>query len=218
MSGLDEPLVLYTEAYWQSQWDCACWVTLREKGLPFSRSVAILPGTRMPGELRDQAAAMRIPALQHGSFWLSSSPAIIEYLEETFPPPRWPSVWPRDVRDRARARHISLVCRTELWALRRERPAASIFYPAPAPLGAAAHADAEDLIASAARLLGDRAYLFGEFTISDLDVAFALQRLRRDEILPPGLIELIDRVWARPSVDEYVAHPRPPNPPVDDGR
>ena len=62
-----------------------------------------------------------------------------------------------------------------------------------------------------------REWMFGDFSITDLDLAFALQRLRRTgHDLGPGLSGFIDRVWERPSVREYVAHPRPPNRPTED--
>jgi glutathione S-transferase len=218
---IDEPLVLYTEPYWLSPWDAACWVTLREKGLPFARSIAIMPGGAMVAELRAHIVAARVPALQHGDFWLSESQAIVDYLEDVFPPPRWPALLPRDARGRARARHISSVMRTELQSLRRERPAHLIFYP-PArplpPLSADARSEADDLIDAATRLLsGGAAHVFGGFTITDLDVAFALQRLAATgDGLPAELGAYVARVWARPAVAEYIDHPRPPNPPAED--
>ena len=216
---IDEPLTLYTEAFWISPWDAACWVMLREKGLPFARSVAIMPGSRLLEGLRANTVPARIPALQHGDFWLSGSAAIIEYLEEMFPPPRWPSPWPRDVRQRARARHLSLVTRLELPALRRERPAWMIFYPAtPPPLGPDARVEADDLLAAAGRLLaGGAEFVFGGFGIADFDLAFALQRLHRTGVeVGAEIAAYVDRVWGRPSVREYVDHPRPPNPPLED--
>lgn len=217
MNAVEGPFVLYTEAYWLSPWDCACWVALREKRLDFSRSVAILPGGAILEELRAHTLLTRIPVLQHGQQFLPGSVAIIEYLEEAFPPPRWPALLPAAVADRATARHVSLLTRVELGALRRERPAWMIFYPAtPPPLGAEARRDADDLVAAVERLLAGP-FLFGDFTIADVDVAFALQRLHRTgEELPASVAAYIDRVWARRSVAEYVDHPRPPNRPADD--
>lgn len=212
----EEPLILYTEAYWLSPWDCACWVALREKGLPFARSIAILPGGHLMEELRTHTVAARVPALQHGAFWLSDSQAIIEYLEDAFP--RTP-VLPRPPRERARARQVSLLARTGLPALRRERPAYMLFYPtSPPPLSAEARGEAEELLDVVARLgVGRGQWTFGDFSVTDADLAFALQRLRRTgHELSAELVAYIDRVWERPSVRDYVGHPRPPNPPVED--
>ena len=95
----DAPLVLHAEAYWHSPWDCACWVAMREKGLTFARSLALIPGSAQmlgPGRrqgaseasrdvIRTRMPAARVPALQHGDFWLAESVAIVEYLEDVFP-------------------------------------------------------------------------------------------------------------------------------------
>jgi glutathione S-transferase len=216
---IDAPLVLHAEAYWHSPWDCACWVALREKGLTFARSLAIIPGSAQIVDLRSRMPAARVPALQHGDFWLSESTAIVEYLEDVFPPPRWPAVLPRDPRHRARARQLSLVARTDLRALRAERPAWMIFYPSsPRPLGPDARREADELVDAALRMLAGRGgFLFDAFSITDVDLAFALQRVRRTgETLPGEVVEYVDRVWERPSVKEFVLHPRPPHPPADD--
>ncbi len=219
MSAMLAPLLLFTEAYWLSPWDLACHVALREKGLPFSRSVASLPGTRVLEPLRDRSVIARTPTLQHGDVWIGDSTAIVEYLEDVFPPPEWAAVLPRSPRDRARARQISLWSRNELRALRRERPAFMMFYPStPAPLGKEARAEADELVETAARLLaGEPEFLFDRFAVCDADLAFALQRLRRTgEPLSEELVRYADRVFARPSVAEYVNHPRPPNLPPED--
>jgi hypothetical protein len=36
----------------------------------------------------------RVPVLEHGAFPLSESSAIVEYLEDTFAPPRYPAMLP----------------------------------------------------------------------------------------------------------------------------
>ena len=214
----EEPIVLYTEAFWQSPWDCSCWVALREKGVPFGRSVASLQRSGISAQLAAQVLAPRVPALQHGSFFLDESQAIVEYLDEVFPAPRFPRLLPRDPRDRARARQIMLFARTALTDMRRERPAWMIFYDAsPLPLSHDAVLDADELITAASRLLvgRDGAFAFGGFSIADVDLAFSLQRLRKTgTVLPPEVTAYVDRVWTRPSVKEFVDHPRPPHPPV----
>lgn len=215
----EQGLVLYGEAYWLSPWGCACWVALREKGLAFTHSVAMMPGVRVLDALRSKIVFARIPALQHGPLLLSTSVPIVEYLEESFPAPRWPAVLPRTAGERAQARHITMATRIELLALRRDRPAWMLFYPCtPAPMGGDARAEADELVDAARRLVAaPPGFLFGEFTIADLDLAFALQRLRRTgEELPDELLAYIDLVWGRASVSEFVSHARPPNPPAED--
>lgn len=219
MDPIGAPLVLHMEAYWLSPWVGACWIALREKGLPFTRSIAMMPGVRVLDALRSQIAFARIPTLQHGELLMSESVPIVEYLEEVFPPPRWPALLPPSAGERARARHVTQATRIEMRALRRERPGWMMFYPSsPAPLGPEARAEAEELVDAGRRLVpAGPGFLFGDFTITDFDLAYALERLRRTgEELPDELAAYVDLVWDRPSVSEYVRHPRPPNPPAED--
>src|SRR5688572_27664683 len=118
-----EPLVLYMEAFWTSPWDLACYAALREKGLQFGTGTGFVSeGVGILGELRAHTMAARVPALQHGDFWLSESLAIVEYLEDVFPPPAYPRLLPADASQRARARQLSILSRVEVHELRDERP------------------------------------------------------------------------------------------------
>jgi glutathione S-transferase len=215
-----DPIVLYMEAFWTSPWDLACYVALREKGLPFGTSTGFLSkGVGVLGELRAHTLAARVPALQHGDFWLSESLAIVEYLEDIFPPPAYPSLLPADPQQRARARQFSILARVEILELRDERPARMIFYPQTAkdlkPLGPAASRQADEIVEATLRLLeAGGPFLFGDFAIVDADVAFVLNRLTRTgHPVPEAVRVYAERVWAHPSVHEFVAHTRPPNPP-----
>jgi glutathione S-transferase len=212
------PLVHYIEAFWVNPWDCSVYVTLREKGLPFSTSVAIVQGGMgLVGPMRDLAVTGRVPALQHGDFWISESLAIIEYLESTFPPPEWPSVFPAAPRERARARQIMTWLRTELWALRRERWSERIFYPAPQPpLSAEGKAAAEELLRVAQLVgAGPSGRLFATPCVADVDLAFTLKRLVcAGDPVPAPLVAFAEAVWARPSVRAFVEHQRPPHAPT----
>src|SRR5258705_7100937 len=114
-----DPLVLYIEAFWSSPWDLACYVAMREKGLPFGTATGFLSqGVGVLGELRAHTLAARVPALQHGDFWLSESLAIVEYLEDVYPPPEWQRLFPADPQQRGRARQLSTLCRVEVHELR----------------------------------------------------------------------------------------------------
>jgi glutathione S-transferase len=215
-----DPLVLYVEAFYTSQWDLACYVALREKNLPFGVSTGFLnQGAGVLGELRAHTMAARVPALQHGDFWLSESLAIVEYLEDAFPPPVHTGLLPANLQKRARARQLSILCRVEVHELREERPSRMIFYPQlarnPKPLGSEAARQAAEVLDAVARLLEEGGpFLFGEFSIADVDVAFVLMRLiKTGHPVSDAVKGYAERVWARPSVREFIAHTRPPNPP-----
>src|SRR5262245_14079075 len=118
-----EPLTLHLEAFWENQWDATAYVALREKRLPFSTSIALVrEGAGVLDAVREKTLTGRAPALQHGDFWVAESLAIVEYLEEAFPAPAWPRLWPAQLQARTRARQLATWLRTELGPLRLERP------------------------------------------------------------------------------------------------
>ena len=117
-------LLLYVDAFWSNSWDCAPYVALREKGVEFSTSMALLrEGAGIVAPVRHQAITGLEPVLQHDDFWVAESMAIIEYVEEAFPPPAYPRLLPADLRLRARARQLMSWMRMELNDMRSERTA-----------------------------------------------------------------------------------------------
>ncbi|MEJ7600890.1 MAG: glutathione transferase [Kofleriaceae bacterium] len=213
MSG---SMILYLDAYWSNTWDCAPYVALREKGLAFSTVLAMVNNT-VTAPIRYQAITGLEPALQHGDFWVAESYAIIEYLEDAFPPPAFPPLFPQDLHARARARQLMSWTRMELTDLRRERTSTLLFYPRDEhpPLGPHAAAQAAKLCAMIERLApSPTGALFGDWCIADVDVAFALMRLVKTGYpVPDSVRAYAEAVWQRPSVREYVEHPRPPHAP-----
>ncbi len=210
------PLTLYRDAFWESPYDCSCYVALREKRLDFTTALGLVREGLGPAQaVRANSVIGRIPSLQHGEFWLSESMAIVEYLEDVFPPPAYPPLLPPDPRDRARARQVMLWIRSALAGLRRARPSYMIFYPSsPSPLDAEAQRDADELLAVAARLLARGPRPFGAWSIAEVDLAFVLMRLlRTGHPLPDPLRAFAEETFRRPSVLEFVEHPRPPHPP-----
>lgn len=210
-------VILYLDAHWANPWDCAPYVALREKGVPFSTVVALV-NRSVSRPVRHGAMTGLEPALQHGDFWLAESLAIVEYIDETFPPPLYARIFPADIRTRARARQLMSWVRMELGALRDERDARLLFYPprtALPPLSDVAAAQAAQLCTIVQRLEpSPTGALFGEWCIADVEVAFALMRLARTGYdLPSALLAYAEAVWARPSVREYVGHARPPHSP-----
>ncbi len=209
-----DKLVLYGETEWASPYVFSCHVALREKGLPFElRLLSLSEQEHWKGDYRDLSLTGRVPALQHGDYWLSESSAIDEYLEDAFPPPKYPRLYPAAPRERARARQIQAWLRSDLAALREERPTSTIFQGEPAePLTASGRQAAERLLHAADLLLKDGSTtLFGAFSIADADLSLMLHRLvaNRDPV-PPKIRGYAAAVWERASVREWVEHPRPP--------
>src|SRR5512138_3761211 len=121
-------LVLYGNDRYTSPYVFSAFVTLREKNVPFRLEVLSLE--RKEHERPEYAGASvtgRVPALRHGDFWVAESSAIDEYVDEAFPPPAHPRLYPADVRERAKARMVQAFLRTDLLALRNDRPTSTLF-------------------------------------------------------------------------------------------
>ncbi len=207
-------ITLCMDAFWISPYAFACFVALREKGVPFDVSeVRLQGGEQREPAYRARAWTGRIPALGHGDFWLTESSAIVEYVEEAFPPPAHARLFPEAREARARARQLLSWLRSdETLPVRDERSAEVIFYDRPRPpLGPKAAAAAGKAVALAERFLdGNGANLFGAWSIADAELAFFLHRMWHDHgLLPSRLRDYAGAQWRRPSVAEYVAHVRP---------
>lgn len=215
---MSESFVLYVEASWSSPWVCAAYVTLREKGLSFTTGLSMLRhGRGVIDLMHEKTLTGTAPVLQHGSFWLAESLAIVEYLEEICPAP---PMLPADRHDRARARQLMAWMRHHHEPLRRERPAEHVTYrrtlPPPPPLSREAAEAASAVVRVTERLGADArgAVFSGQFGVIDVELAFALMRLLPDDVpMPARVSEYLAAVLARPSVREFLDHPRPPNPP-----
>ena len=204
-------ITLYVDGYFVNQFDACCFVALEEKGLPFTTARALLrDGGGVPPSLRRFTGIPRVPALQHGEFWLTESMAIVEYLDEVFP---LPALFPAEPRARARARQVMAWLRFDLRHLRLERPWWMTQYPAsPTPLSADAARDVRELFELVDYL--DATGGLEAWDMSHVDLALALLRVRPvDPALPAAGRRLLDAQLERPSVRRYIEHPRPPNPP-----
>ena len=208
----NQDLVLWGEARFESPYVFSCFVALREKNLPFQlATLSLQTGQHRQGDYAARSITGRVPSLQHGAFWLSESSAIAEYLEDVFPPPRHPALFPRGVEDRARARQVQAWVRSDLLPLRQDRPTSTVFHGAAVqPFTAAGQAAADRLVAGAEALLRPgTSQLFGDFSIADVDLAMMLQRLvASGDPVPERLAAYARAVWARPSVQEWLAKSR----------
>jgi len=203
---------LFGERQLDSPFVFTAYVALKEKGVPFDfRLIDLAEGEQRGAEFARRSFTRRVPTLEAGAFALSESVAIVEYLEETLPPPSYPRLLPATVEGRARARQVLGWLRTDLAALRRARPSDSIFLEhVTTPLDAAAKKDVDKLVLVASELVGTTGAITGDFTIADADLAFALMRLHANgDELPPALARYAENVWQRPSVAAWVALSRP---------
>jgi glutathione S-transferase len=202
-------VVLYGEPQWYSPYVFSAFVALREKGVAFDVAMIRLhEGEQRLASYEGPSITGRVPAISHDGFWLAESSAIAEYVDEAFPGPR---LFPTDLRDRARARQIMAFIRSDLMALREERSTATMFFArATAPLSVAGEAAAAKLIRVADRLVHDgSSTLFGEWCLADADLAFMLHRLILNaHPIPAKLLSYATANFARPSIREFMDHPR----------
>lgn len=209
-----EPIVLYTDKFWISPYVFSCFVALHEKALPFeTRALSLGDGEQHRMPFRDRSVTARVPALEHGDFMVAESSAILEYLEDAFPPPSHARLLPEAPRERARARQVMGWLRSDLGALREERPTTTMFYErttATPKLSPTAQQAADKLVRVTELLLGERSAAPDAFSIADAELAFALMRLGLNgDPLPPKVRAFADAVWARPAVRAFAARERP---------
>ncbi|KGD89947.1 glutathione S-transferase [Achromobacter sp. RTa] len=202
------PLTLFVDSLFLSPYAMSAYVALTEKQLPFEvRPIDLEVGEQRMQPYQARALTSRVPALTHQDFHLTESSAIAEYLDEAFPAPEHAALYPRDLRARARARQLQAWLRSDLAALRQERPTETVFYGAAGqPLSDAAHAAAAKLVRVAESLVGaGRACLFDEWCIADTDLAVMLKRLSQDD-LPETLRAYAEGQWQRSSVQKWLEH------------
>lgn len=205
------PLRLYVDSQFSSPYAMSAFVVLREKGIEFEMIPLDLEASENQSEdYASLSQTQRVPTLVHGDFALSESSAITEYLEDVFP---HAPVYPQDLMQHAKARQVQAWVRSDLLPIRQERPTLVVFYGLKsALLSPTAESAARKLFSAAQTLLADSPeYLFGQWSIADVDLALMLNRLiLNGDSVPPALVEYAQRQWQRPTVQEWVKLQRPP--------
>lgn len=215
-------MILFGNSNWTSPYVLSCFVALREKKLPFDvKPLALHRGGHFDPGFAKKSLTSRVPTLVDGEFSLSESNAIVEYLEEAYPPPTHAAVLPSGLQPRARARQIMAWLRSDLLALREERSAEYVFYahdrlPPFGPLSPKGQRAAEKLLGAATELVhADSGPLFGAWCVADTDLAMMLQRLvKTGHPMPAKIRAYADAQWQRPSVREFCGQDRPPHEPA----
>jgi glutathione S-transferase len=203
-------LTLYGDASWQSPWVFHAMVALDELKLRYKLEALKFPiAEDTKTQLRAHAYLPKTPCLVHGSFWLTESSAISEYLAETFAPPDHPRIMPASIEERARARQVMSWLRTSLMGLREDRPTSSVFLrPITTALTEKGKKDADEVTRVALDMIPEgRTTLFTEWSMADVDLALMLTRLiANSDPMPQRLIDYAMAQWGRQSVRKYLAY------------
>lgn len=173
-------LVLYVGEKNISSWSMRPFVALAHKGLPFEeRAVSLFPEDEQT--LRRVSPTGRVPVLHHGERVIPDSLAILEYLEESFPAPLHPALWPSDPGERAHARWLAAAMHSGFAELRESMSFNLCFLPQPPAASPGALAEAREMLAlwedALARKTEPGPYLFGPFGGADVMYAPAVVRL-----------------------------------------
>ena len=213
MEGGRDGLILYGDKDLASPYVMSAAVALAEKGLDYElRRIDLTAKENQEETYRTRSLTSRVPTLLHGEFSLSESSAIDEYLEEAFPAPKYPAIYPADLRDRARARQVQAWVRSDLMPIRIERNTTVVFFGARLkPLSAEAQEAAVRLFRAVEALLPEGAEnLFGAWCIADTDLALMLNRLAlHEDVMPDRLAHYAKHQWGRASVKAWLARERP---------
>jgi glutathione S-transferase len=211
---MSENLTLFVDDFWISPYAFSAFIALKEKGVPFEvKGVKMQDKQHFQADYRNASITGRVPAFRHGDFWLAESSAIAEYMEDRFPPPRHPALYPADPQQRAQARMIQAWVRSDLLPLREERPTTTMFYErARTNLSSKGQDSAQNLLRIANLLVKEGAtQLFATWSIADADLSFMLHRLiLNGHEVPSKVRKFAEAQWQRPSVQEWVKRERAP--------
>jgi len=196
---------LYVDSRYLSPYALTAYVAAHEKRLDVELVTVDLAAKAQHDAAYSQLSlTARVPTLVHDGFALSESTAIAEYLDDSIP---GPALYPREHRLKARARQLQAWLRSDLMPIRQERSTEVVFRaPSDRPLSPEASAAAQRLFAAIGAVLPAGAqYLFGHWSIADVDVALMLNRLvLNGDPVPERLLAYAQHQWARPTVQQWV--------------
>jgi glutathione S-transferase len=178
---MTENLVLYIGEKNISSWSMRGYLALAHKNLAFEERSISLVQDRERAERRRISPTGRVPVLHHDELVIPDSLAIIEYLEERFPPPRYPALWPAELERRAHARWLAAAMHSGFVSLRESMSFNLCFLPVPPAAKPAALVEAGEMLTlweeTLSRNTAAGPFLFGSFTAADIMYAPAVVRL-----------------------------------------
>src|SRR5688572_20783117 len=143
-------LILYIGEKNISSWSMRGFLAVLHKNVSFQEQEISLPGDKTRARRREVSPTGKVPVLHHvreeGRLVLPDSLAIMEYLEETFPPPEHPAIWPQEPMRRARARWLAAAMHSGFAQLRESMSFNLCFLPEPPQATPAALAEAAEIL------------------------------------------------------------------------
>ncbi len=197
-----------------SSWSMRPWVLLTEFGLPFEEVMARFDGFDADSDFKRRMGALsgagKVPVLvDDDGFVVWDTLAIAEFLAEKFPAV---ALWPRDAKQRARARSLCAEMHSGFSALRNLY---GMNIEASMPeIGARVLAENAELRADLARVFtlwqdalaaSGGPFLFGDYSIADAYFAPVVMRLRTyAPPLPADVAPYVERMVASPGVAAWI--------------
>lgn len=196
-----------------SSWSMRAWVLMRQFDIPFEevqlRFDSFAPDSIFKQRIRQISPAGRVPVLVDGDLAVWDTYAIAETLAEKFPQY---ALWPRDAKQRVRARSICAEMHSGFTALRTLCPMniETTFPEIGARLmreHAALRGDLQRIIAiwQDALTTSTGPFLFGSFNIADAYYAPVVMRIRGFALpIPDDIRAYCERIYASPAVQAWV--------------
>jgi glutathione S-transferase len=213
---MSERPVLYIGEKNISSWSMRAWVALTWKGIPFEERSILLTQDKSRVERKKVSPTGKLPVLHHGGLVIPDSLAIIEYVEETFPPPSYPALWPSDRALRARARWLAASMHSGFMNIREGMSFNLCFLPKVPAASPQALTESQEVLALWESVLTktDRRggpYLCGAFCAADVMFATLAARLRAFDVPTsdyPQAREYVTAVLAAPPVAAWMDQAR----------
>jgi glutathione S-transferase len=192
-------LFLGNKAY--SSWSLRPWLLLRTLDIPFVEVVRPLYVEGSREKMLREAPTGKVPVLRDGEVAVWDSLAIVEYLAEKFPQK---NVWPKEARDRAKARSLSAEMHSGFQAFRQAAPTnfRRDKRSVPREIDDAARADLRRIEAIFSGARGP--FLFDDFSAADAFFAPVVSRIDTYALpLAPLAQKYADAVLALPAFAEW---------------
>src|SRR5712692_8711728 len=208
---MPESLVLYIGEKNISSWSMRAYLAVVVKGLPFEERTIALRMDKDRARRREVSPTGKVPVLHHDGLVVPDSLAIIEYLDETFPPPKHPTLWPSGRAERAHARWLAAAMHSGFMKLREGMSFNLCFLPKPPDPPAEALAEAAEMLSLWEEALRKKKstgpFLFGAFGATDIMYAPAVVRLTAFKVPSasvPKAAAYMEAVLTHPAVKRWL--------------